>query len=276
MSTILFWNQGLNPATLEPVAGLVQEHQVDVVLLAEQPKDFDDDAIAAYLNGRLTSNTFTPAFRPPKARICALSRLSPARFYTHQHDDTFPYATFYAIDDCTLVAVHLVSKAFADDDDQSEEAIRLGQMIRHHENKRVGDERTLVVGDLNMDPFDDGVTKAAGLHAVLDRRLATEAGRDVKYQRYPFFYNAMWGLWGDNTPGPCGTYFHDRSGHHINRYWHMLDQVLVRPALVAALRDVRIIDHVRDERLCDANGRPDKERASDHFPLIFKLEPANG
>lgn len=272
MSTILFWNQGRNPATLEPVADLVQEHQVDVVLLAEQPPGFTDDEVGAYLNATLGRSDFTAAFRPPRSRICALSALAADQFRTLEYDETFPYATFYAIGDCTLVAAHLISQAYADNIDRYEEASRLGALIREHESRRVGDERTLVVGDLNIDPFEDGIVKAAALNAVFDRRVATARGRIVKGQRYPFFYNAMWSLWGDRTPGPCGTYFFNRSGQHLNRYWHMLDQVLVRPALMDALTDVRIIDHVRGRSLCDPHGRPDRAHGSDHFPIIFKLE----
>ncbi len=264
----LFWNLKRREATLDFVADLVREHAVDLVLLAEKP-EIDGGEIARYLNERLVTDVFSDALRPPRSRICAISRLPHAQFHTAQNDENFPYATLYRLGGCTLVVAHLVSKSFAEDIDREEGASDLGDLIRRYEDAQDPQRRTLLVGDLNMDPFEAGMVKATGLHALADRVTVRRGSRIVKGVEYPYFYNAMWGMWGDVMMGPPGTYFFNNSGHHINRFWHMLDQVLVRPVLVDALTDIQIVDAVAGRPLASADGHPS---ASDHFPLLFTLE----
>jgi hypothetical protein len=94
----------------------------------------------------------------------------------------------------------------------------------------------VLVGDLNMDPFEEGVVKANGLHAVMTRRLAGRQTRTVQGRVYPLFYNPMWGLYGDSSAGPPGTYFYEPSGH-VGYFWHLFDQVLLRPDLLRFFRN---------------------------------------
>lgn len=62
-----------------------------------------------------------------------------------------------------------------------------------------------------MNPFDEGVVKAAGLHAMMTKATANERFRTVQGREYPFFYNPMWGFFGDRTDGPAGTFHYRRS-----------------------------------------------------------------
>jgi hypothetical protein len=73
-----------------------------------------------------------------------------------------------------------------------------GAVVRDVE-KRVGHDRTIVVGDLNMNPFDAGIVGAEGLNAVMTKQIASQGGRKVDAVRYPFFYNPMWSHFGDST-----------------------------------------------------------------------------
>jgi hypothetical protein len=56
----------------------------------------------------------------------------------------------------------------------------------------------VLVGDFNMNPFQEGVVAANGLNAVMARRVAARRRtRVVQEREYPFFYNPMWGHFGD-------------------------------------------------------------------------------
>ena len=48
-----------------------------------------------------------------------------------------------------------------------------------------------------MNPFEHGVVAANGLNAVMARKVAARDTRTVLAHEYPFFYNPMWGHFGD-------------------------------------------------------------------------------
>ena len=105
-----------------------------------------------------------------------------------------------------VVAVHLPSKLWATPDDQIFVALELGH------------SSTIVIGDLNMNPFDDGMIQATGFHAIPSHRIATDRGwknhkgeRKVDGKYYPFFYNPMWNCFGVERGGPPGTFFRDKA-----------------------------------------------------------------
>jgi hypothetical protein len=131
-------------------------------------------------------------------------------------------------------------------------------------------EKTILVGDLNMNPFEQGVTGARQLHAVMTKAKASEGTRQFDSKDFPFFYNPMWGLFGDRTHGPAGTYYGGPRGA-VSYFWEMFDQVLLRPALMDDLKDLRILDHDSVESLLTKNGLPDSENGSDHLPILFRL-----
>jgi hypothetical protein len=141
------------------------------------------------------------------------------------------------------------------------------------EERAVGHRRTVIVGDLNMNPFEKGVAGANGLHAVMTRTVALAGERTVQERSYPFFYNPMWGHFGDRLPGPPGSYYYQGS-ELVTYFWNIFDQVLVRPELLDRFRDedVRILESAGAVPLISTRGRPDEKAASDHLPILFKLE----
>jgi hypothetical protein len=85
----------------------------------------------------------------------------------------------------------------------------------------------------------------------------------------------MWGLFGDRTSGPPGTYYW-RSSVTSNHHWHILDQVLLRPSLADKLTRLKILRRdgpgSADNSLLDKHGLPEREGISDHLPLLFELD----
>jgi hypothetical protein len=173
--------------------------------------------------------------------------------------------------DIVLAAVHFPSKLHWDEDSQALECTRLARTIADAE-KRAGHNRTVVVGDLNMNPFEAGIVGAAGLNATMVRNRALKESRNIRGERYPFFFNPMWGLFGGYEDKPPGTYYRD-SAQQVNYYWNMFDQVLIRPSLLGMLPQdgIEIVTRAGRFPLLTATGLPNRASASDHLPLLFSL-----
>jgi hypothetical protein len=123
-----------------------------------------------------------------------------------------------------------------------------------------------------MNPFENGIVSATGLHGVMSRQIAERQTRIVQKRAYQFFYNPMWSLLGDSTPGPPGTYHYSQAEHKVY-FWNMFDQVLIRPQLLNRFKnsDLTIVYSCGDCSFLSKNGVPDSNIASDHLPVVFSL-----
>jgi hypothetical protein len=173
--------------------------------------------------------------------------------------------------DIFLAVTHFIDKINYNPDSQHEEAMSLANNIRLIE-KEAGHSRTVLVGDLNMSPFEPGVAGAMALHGVMSRNIANKGERTVQGINYPYFYNPMWGMYNDGTHGPPGTYYRSESGH-MALFWYMFDQVLIRPALLDYFNceNLHIVDFDGKASFLSTEGLP-KASISDHLPIAFKLE----
>jgi hypothetical protein len=270
MISFLFWNIHKNPATFTHVVGLATTYTVDIILLAECPGD-----LAPLLNGlnSLWRGTYhSPEIVVGKVRV--LSRLPPGELterFTKVGGDMTIWRLAAADPPFLLLAVvHLPAKSpVVDQTVQQARAAMIAREIAQIEDRERSRD-TVLVGDLNMNPFEPGMVLATGLHAAMTKRLASKPDRLYKGARYRRFYNPMWGLFGDRTPGPPGTYYWKSPGIR-SRYWSMLDQVLLRPSLVDRLRNLQILESDGYRPLV-RHGVADKAYLSDHLPLLFQLD----
>lgn len=273
MITFLFWNS--KHATHDMIAALVAEQHADVLVLAE--RDVDDDALLDAIE-RIDGARFSAD--PIRGDVAIFTRC-PITHLGHESDEPRMSIRRLATtpEDILLVAVHLRSKERTSDGDQAALTPGYAYEIRRIEEK-LGHRRTVLVGDLNMNPFDHGVVQASGFHAIPSHRIATGRGtsdrkgeRRVDGRSYPFFYNPMWNCFGDERGAPPGTFFRDR-GDPITYFWHLYDQVLVRPALVGRFLhpELKILTRCGSMPLVTREGVPDSVRASDHLPLRFCLD----
>lgn len=184
---------------------------------------------------------------------------------------TIRHLALPGLKDVLLGVLHLPSKLYWRDASQSSECYEVSRMIQETE-LQVGHSRTILVGDFNMNPFEEGFVSAVGLNAVMCKGIAQREARTVQGKLYPFFYNPMWSHIGDETPGPPGTYYRS-SSEHVNYFWNAFDQVLVRPHLLRYLdRDfVEVLKSDGVRPLLTTNGLPDSSLASDHLPILFRL-----
>jgi hypothetical protein len=84
-----------------------------------------------------------------------------------------------------IVAVHLPSKLHQRDEDQEFHVRNLLDVISEQE-RNIGHNRTLVTGDFNMNPFENGMIVADGFHAVMDKKIAKIINRRVGGKSYRF------------------------------------------------------------------------------------------
>ena len=270
MLRFLFWN--LNGKDLQHrVAKLVRTYETDVLVLAECsiPEDLMLDA--------LNVQTHAPFSRSNSLleNLVVFTRLGSRSVVTLLDDEamrlTFQQVWLPSGIDLLLVATHFRSKLYWSDNSQSQICNRLAQIIRRQEG-RIGHSRTVLLGDLNMNPFEVGVVSSDGLHATMARHVAQRESRRVLGEKFPFFYSPMWGHFGDALDGPPGTYYDSRS-EPVTYFWNIFDQVLIRPSLLDAFvpASLKIMDSDGDETLLTDYGVPRQSTGSDHLPITFAL-----
>jgi hypothetical protein len=260
--TLLFWN--LRRKSLhELVWAIAEEHSVDIAVLAEIPSTFP-------------ASFGTPPFlryNIPNFHLVAVfgqyptDYVSPLRAATRFATLAFSLPTYPSF---TLAVAHLPDRRNNSLEARTDAARRFAESIRADEFASKH-QRTIVLGDLNMNPFEVGVYGGCSLNGVPTKRLAGSRARRIRQEEYPYFYNPMWGLLGDRTPGPPGTYYHS-SADSGELHWHILDQCLLRPDTMHWLIDVAVIEIVREETLSTKAGIP-RSNISDHFPVLVRLNP---
>jgi len=276
MINFLFWNVHNKPL-LSSIVKLAFRHEIDVLLLIENtihsaqllielnqkearyhyaPDKISDENEKIHIFTKFSSNFIRPIFKSERLTIRRLK------------------LPLYK--EILLAVTHFPSKLHWSNESQAFECVELANSIKMAESQ-VGHSKTVLVGDLNMNPFEDGVVSANGLHAVMTRQLAAKKKRVVQSKEYPFFYNPMWSLFGDGSPGPAGTYYYAKAEHKAY-FWNMFDQVLIRPELLDSFKneDLKIIDSDGDLSFLSADGLPNKKIASDHLPIFFRLNLDEG
>ena len=266
MLTFLFWNTRGN-GVQALISEIVRLRAVDVVVLAEPPRDRAATLLTLSSGCGEFFGTFSTC---PSIQIFA--RQGCAEIETVEDWDrwsirriSWPYA-----EPTLLVAAHLPSKRYSDKESQHEAAIGLASALRAAE-RRESHHRTVLVGDLNMDPFESGMVGPMALHAVMTREISLRT-RTVRRQEWPCFYNPMWRHFGDGNSGSPGSYYYD-GGPAVRTYWHLFDQVLVRPALLDRFdpAEVEILTVAGETSLVNERGIPLGRQISDHLPLLFRL-----
>ena len=271
MVNFLFWNIKRNPVQ-ETIANLARMHEIDVIILAEC--NIKQSDLLNELNSSSQARYSSTIREWSKIKIFTrfpgkwLVPLVDTESISIRHL-SIPVTEVKVL----LVAAHLPSKLYKDDLDLALMSARWRDQIEDAE-EIVGHRNTIIVGDLNMDPFHPGVVSSEGLHGVMDKKIASKVTRKVTGEQRRYFYNPMWSLFGDHSDGPPGTYYYNASSRVINYYWHLYDQVLLRPELIPFFpnEEVRILTSTESASLITNTGIPDKREMSDHLPLIFRLE----
>lgn len=268
MPTLAFWNIAGNvaPAT---VAAFAHESDADILVLAEN--GIPNETLVRALNLGVTRYYFPDPGPPGRVTIFTRFLPDPSTLVSDYGSVSVRHYRMPIGDSFLVVAVHLSSKLWKKAEDQSLGATRIARYIRDAE-ERVGHQRTILIGDFNMNPFEAGVVGSEGIHGVMNRSVAAGASRVVAGEPCFFFYNPMWSFFGDRGSAAPGTYFYN-SGAEVNYFWNIFDQVLVRPSLLKFLDKgaVSIATEIGGLSLLTEKGRPDGKIHSDHLPLVCRL-----
>lgn len=273
MISILFWNVAKNADIGPNLKQLALSCGVDVFFLAEVPDDLE--TISLQINSAGVGDYLLVDQEVTKIR--SLSRLPPNDLYLSLNSETTNLSVWsLGVDDSSkrrihLAVVHLPSKAGGiTDADQQGYAEQVARELCEYEDRQ-GCQDTILLGDMNMNPFDPGMVIVSGFHALMTMSLAKLPDRKWNGRSYRRFYNPMWGLFGDRTPGPAATHYWQKS-IPSNHHWHMFDQVLLRPSVADRLAKLEILDSDGSCMLVDSHGKPTREHISDHLPLFFQID----
>ena len=266
MLTFLFWNMGGDSPKNTPLPKvrarkdrllgvlleLTKKQNVDVLMTAESPLE-SAEVLKAINNGNKM-----PFREPDKDSLCPRIQIYPRfpeRFLVRKDESSKYTGRLVELPGARppflLYVVHFGSKLYMGEDSQAQAMPGFSTTIRNHE-KGLGIDKTVLVGDFNMNPFETGMVSAEGLNAVMTREVASEVGRRYCDAVHPFFYNPMWSHFGDSTHDahpigkpthqPAGTcYFSARESKSF--FWNILDQVMIRPSLIQHFRpeDLKIV-----------------------------------
>lgn len=218
------------------------------------------------------------------SRIMVFSNLVSASWEERYADDLRDRFTVHEfqcdpLPGVLLVSAHLEAPPLAAAG-RAERARQVADSIRRVETD-VGHTRTVLVGDLNMNPFDDGLVQTTALHALMTRSLVRSAPKMKSRAGLTAFYNPMWSFLGDwrvgdgsasTTASPGGTYYRGDGADLASHFWHVYDQVLLRSDLMDRLVGLEVPNVLGDERLVTKHGRPRIATFSDHLPLLFTID----
>jgi hypothetical protein len=268
MTNFLFWNLNNKPLQ-EVIANLAHKYDIDVLMFVECDISVYD-ILTSLNSGPLVMYNYVPKIGCDKVELFVKF---PPEFIQAIYETsrlTIRRLQLPASVEVLLAITHYPSKLSWSDDSQAAGCTELALEIQMQE-KKVGHSRTVLVGDLNMNPFEDGVVNSMGLHGVMNRNIAAKNTRVVNEKEYTYFYNPMWNYFGD-TNTPPGTYFYYKS-EPKTYFWNIFDQVLIRPELLSRFdtNEMQILTSDGNISFLNDQGLPDTRLASDHLPLLFKI-----
>jgi hypothetical protein len=196
MPTFMFWN--IARADLcEIIAAACVVHDVDLLVVAEC--QIPESRLLTNLNGFASAQTYI-GIHKGDSTLRMFTRLPSASIIPVFDDGRVAIRRVVAPvgREILLVAAHLPSKLYADSSTQYIRVRDVRSEIERAE-KIAGHRNTLIIGDLNMNPFEEAMVAADGFHAVMDARIAMKIDRKVQGVDYNFFYNPMWNRLGDSS-----------------------------------------------------------------------------
>ncbi|MBP3471759.1 MAG: endonuclease/exonuclease/phosphatase family protein [Paraprevotella sp.] len=272
----LFWNIHKKTSFYQSIGMMMQNYDINILMIAELEENEMGNLLSA-INSVYGKEEFVhiPGYNWKKVMVFAQKDIKIAAF-DESGTRICAFKIFSEIlqKDIILFPLHFYDKYNFGTEEQNERIIKIKDFIEEVENRNSPNEKmSIVCGDFNLNPYETPMIKTRGMHAVMDRRIAEKEKRTVEGNDYHYFYNPMWGFYGDNGKGGtiCGTYFLNRSCH-IELFWHLLDQVIIRPKLMEYFDDkgLEIITQIDDKHLLlNEKGKIDPKKYSDHLPLKF-------
>ena len=263
--TFMFWNLHNNPETFPIINCILDEYDVDICILTEYPQN--DISSYSIKEGYL---------------LYTSPSVNHKMYFIHKKDinlnigqdiDNRMSLRNISLDNemkINLISCHLHDKIYNPEEDRK-------YIFRHYSNKIIEFEEekecdnTIIVGDLNIDPYDTIMFSADIFNTTMNKKIARNIQRRFQGHDYKYFYNPMWKFFNDSNYLISGTYYYSKN-QLVSYKWHIFDQVLIRPSLIRKFDEdkLKIITTVSSYRLLKNNGAINKN-ISDHLPIVFSI-----
>lgn len=268
---ILFWNTNKKDLS-SAIAEIAHLKDIDIIILCEYA--MNDFEFLIKLNNSDSIYKLSNCIQCAKIKIFTRFNLGALGIISETTRWTIRIITYKHYSPFLLVATHLPSKANWSASSQFVEATNLRDAINdaQRDTKIV---RTIIIGDLNMNPYEEGLINTKALHATSDKQIALKKSRVVQGAAYGYFYNPMWNFLGDESAGDVPGTFLYKGTEHSRIDWNIFDQLLISPAMIKFVpnKHIKIITQSNSFSLIKNNGKIDSVKYSDHLPIIFNIQP---
>lgn len=257
---ILFWNLGKNDNS-QYLAKCISERKIDFAILSEY-----ENLSFPYVLNELNNSYRHISGKGGCDKITMLA-LSDVDVHVRREQARYVlYSIKYNEIDFNIVGVHLQDRR---NSDSAQRISIVGRLMNDLKNLEDSSRcrRSVIVGDLNANPYDKELLQMNAFHAVLFKDVIKSAEtRTVDGIRYRRLYNPILHFLSENTKN-YGSYYDTRGS--CTSTWHCFDQALVSKALVDAIESLEYLKSIGDSDLIARKGP--KREVSDHLPLFIQI-----
>lgn len=258
---ILFWNLGKNDNS-QYLAQCINERKIDFAILSEY-ENLNISYVLRELNNKYRHISGMGGC--DKITMLALNDID-----VHVQREQTRYA-MYSVEkdgiDLIVVGTHLQDRRNSNPAQRISTAGRLMNDLENLE-KRKHCKRSIIIGDLNANPYDEELLQMNAFHAVLFKDVIKAAEtRTIDGIQYRRLYNPILHFLSEDTKN-YGSYYNTQGSSTST--WHCLDQILVSKALADAIKSLEYLRSIGNSSLI-AQQKPKKE-ISDHLPLFIQIE----
>lgn len=263
----MFWNLKMKNLN-ELITKAVEEYEIHLLVLAELNSYFEKELIARLVT---YDNRFHEFILVGCDRIKVFTNIGNRNIRRITDSSHFAIIEFKEIIGPSLIfgMVHFESQMYSDEGNFQAEAMKLRGEIELAEEMLKSD-KSVVVGDFNMNPFDKGMLSTLGMHAFPTKLEASKKSRKIKQVEHKMFYNPMWKVFSENPDLHYGSYYYSSTKTYM-LYWNVLDQVIIRPSLIERFGNLKILNQINTTSIV-SNTSIKKPNASDHLPLVFTIQ----
>lgn len=265
----LFWNIQKKDSFFNTIADIFIEHSIDVLGLAEFPKGSKDDLISVFRNKGVDVEWVDNV----NFKVQVFYKKGVNIYRKFEGDLVHATEAIIGGIPFSIVFCHLPAKNMKSGCDQENRARLFCEELMSFENKEAHHDRTIVAGDFNMNPYDDGMISASSFNAMNSVSVSKRGSRKLSGHHYPFFYNPSWNLLGDKGKEvPAASYYFD-TADFTQHYWHLLDQVVIRPSILShfVYDDFKILYSGSNYRIINPDNTVNEDKYSDHLPITFTI-----
>lgn len=259
---IAFWNVNQNKNINNFIVDLIYENEIDMIVLAEYNAD-SQSLIQKLLQKNIQVEQYLTSGCDRIVMFGSIQGVMPANQNKY-------YSIQIVKNKYILCGMHLPSPIYSDH--QEKRNIVIDMIVRdiNELEKDYDLSNTIILGDINENPYDFGCLNATKFHGISSGDDASKGMRTVMNKKFKMFYNPMWNLFGD-FHYPPGTYYHSGS-EPSNSFWNIYDQVMIRPSMRSRFIDksLKIVIKTEKYSFVDKSKHPCKD-ISDHFPIVFEI-----